>query len=81
MELDVVLATAIPAHTFTNGRRLMTTLTDVELMEIHGGDWDWGSFLTGVALGIAFAASVSTGNVPGAIATGAALAADIYGAW
>jgi hypothetical protein len=63
-----------------NGRRKqMTELTNVEQLEIHGGT-DWGQFLGDVGLGIGFAVCIYTGNVLGAIATGSAIAAQIYNA-
>ena len=55
----------------------MTELTNVEQLEIHGG-WDWAQFLSDVGLGIGFAVCVYTGNVPGMVATGCAIGAQIY---
>ena len=34
----------------------MKPLTNTELMEIQGGDWDWGDFLSGASVGTGIAA-------------------------
>jgi hypothetical protein len=76
MEINVVIPRAIPAL-ISKGKE-MIELARIEELEIDDGKWNWGEFISDLGLGIGFAVCLSSGNVLGVIATGSAMAAQLY---